>query len=204
MKFDDFAFLNSKGSASVAIAGDSTKEAAPAAQAKESEAVTQAATAAETSGSAAATAAATAAKTSEPAATAAATAAAKRPMNWGFISIIAIAALVACSCAVWLCMKLAFAGSADERVVVITDGDGQTQRIPITENGTYTIESSLGKNVVVISYGSVYMAEADCPGHDCIEQGAIDTAGEIIVCLPHKLIVNIEGGESSEIDSVAS
>lgn len=129
---------------------------------------------------------------------------AKHPLNWTFISIIAIAALIACACGAWLCMKFAFAGSADERVVVITDGDGQTQRIPITENGTYTIESSLGKNVIVVSYGSVYMSEADCPGHDCIEQGAIENAGEIIVCLPHKLIVNIEGGESATVDSVAS
>ena len=51
------------------------------------------------------------------------------------------------------------------------------------------------------------MDSADCPGHDCINQGAIGSAGEIIVCLPHKLIVSIEGGTdegASAIDTVAS
>lgn len=104
----------------------------------------------------------------------------------------------------WACMQIAFAHNGNDAVVVITDGDNQTHRYPLSENGTYTISTSLGENTVVVSYGSVYMSEADCSGHDCIEQGAISKAGEIIVCLPHQLIVNIEGGEESSIDSVAS
>lgn len=137
--------------------------------------------------------------TASPAATAA-----KKPVNWVFVSIMAIAVLLACACLAWVCMRVAFASNADERVVVITDGDGTTQRIPITDDGSYTISTSLGENTIVVSYGSVYMASADCPGQDCVEQGAISNAGEIIVCLPHKLIVNIEGGQASTVDSVAS
>lgn len=129
---------------------------------------------------------------------------ATKQTNWTLISILVIAALLAGACAVWACMQIAFAHNGNDAVVVITDGDNQTHRYPLSENGTYTISTSLGENTVVVSYGSVYMSEADCPGHDCIEQGAISKAGEIIVCLPHQLIVNIEGGEESSIDSVAS
>lgn len=121
-------------------------------------------------------------------------------------SLLFVAGLLVAAIAAWGCMQFAFAAVGDDRVAVITDGAGTTQRIPLSEGGSYEIETDLGTNVVVIENGEVRMAEADCPGHDCIDQGAIDGAGEIIVCLPHKLIVSVEGAAegASAIDGMAS
>ena len=41
--------------------------------------------------------------------------------------------------------------------------------------------------------------DSDCKDRQCI--GEIQKSGEMIVCLPHKLIVKIEG--SGEVDGVA-
>lgn len=122
-------------------------------------------------------------------------------------SLLLVGALLAIALAAWGCMQFAFADDADERTAVVTDSAGDTHRIPLGEDGTYPIETELGKNVVVVEDGKAHMDEADCPGHDCIDQGAIGSAGEIIVCLPHKLIVTIEGadnGGSPTIDGMAS
>ncbi len=122
-------------------------------------------------------------------------------------SLLFVAGLLVIAIAAWGCMQIAFAANADDRIAVITDSEGATQRIPLSENGSYPVETALGTNVVAIENGEVHMDSADCPGHDCINQGAIGSAGEIIVCLPHKLIVSIEGGTdegASAIDTVAS
>ncbi len=119
-------------------------------------------------------------------------------------TLLLVAGLLLAAFAAWGCMQFAFASDADDRVAVITDGAGEAQRIPLSQDGMYTIETELGQNIVEVANGQASMASADCPGHDCIDQGAISGSGEIIVCLPHKLIVSIEGGESAAVDSMAS
>lgn len=121
-------------------------------------------------------------------------------------SLLFVAGLLVCALAAWGCMQLAFAADADTRFAIVTDGAGGTHRIPLGEDGSYPIETELGTNTVAVENGKVHMEDADCPGHDCIDQDAIGSAGEIIVCLPHKLIVTIEGGkgDDSAIDGIAS
>lgn len=73
--------------------------------------------------------------------------------------------------------------------------------------GTYslaenrTVDLKVG-NILSINDGYVYMKKATCTGHDCVNQGKISKTGERIVCLPHKVIVEIKGGKS-EYDSVS-
>ena len=48
-------------------------------------------------------------------------------------------------------------------------------------------------NLIVIEGGLVRMEEADCPGGDCLRQGSKRIVGQTIVCLPHQLLITIEG-----------
>ena len=41
------------------------------------------------------------------------------------------------------------------------------------------------------------MTEANCGDHTCVRMGRISRAGEAIVCLPHRLVVEIVGGEAA-------
>ena len=58
-----------------------------------------------------------------------------------------------------------------------------------------------GENIVVIHDNAVYVESADCPGQDCVRMGKISKAGEEIICLPHRLVIRIEGGEAA-LDAV--
>lgn len=58
-------------------------------------------------------------------------------------------------------------------------------------------------NIIVIEGGSAYMKDADCPDKLCMHQGAISRNGQTIVCLPHKLVVEVVGGEKEEYDSIS-
>ena len=44
------------------------------------------------------------------------------------------------------------------------------------------------------------MIEADCPDLICVHHKPISRQGESIVCLPHKVIVEVTGEESAQED----
>ena len=76
--------------------------------------------------------------------------------------------------------------------------------------GTYalskdqTIEVKNGDfyNKVRIEDGKAYMEEANCPDGYCEEQGKISGHTQTIVCLPHKLVVEVlDNGEADTADS---
>lgn len=72
----------------------------------------------------------------------------------------------------------------------------EQQRIPV--------ETDYGHNTVVIEKGQAHMEESDCPDHYCEQQGKISESGETIVCLPHKLVVKAVGGETTDVDVIAT
>ena len=64
-----------------------------------------------------------------------------------------------------------------------------------------------GKNVhntLRIQNGSADMIHADCPDQLCVNQRAISKVGETIVCLPHKIVVEVEGENKSDFDAIAN
>lgn len=65
----------------------------------------------------------------------------------------------------------------------------------LSENQDIEIDTEFGHNLLHIENGSVSMTEADCPDGYCKRQGEISTEKEAIVCLPHKLIVEIESAD---------
>lgn len=60
-----------------------------------------------------------------------------------------------------------------------------------------------GHNVLVIDGYQVYMKEADCPDQLCVQQGEIERAGTMIVCLPNKITVEIIGKRSDGVDIIS-
>ncbi len=51
-----------------------------------------------------------------------------------------------------------------------------------------------GYNTVLVEPGRISVSEADCPDQICVRQGRISDGTVPIVCLPHKLMIEIVGG----------
>ena len=94
--------------------------------------------------------------------------------------------------------------SQDTAQVVVKDADGTEYELPLSQNAKTTVKSSAGTNVVQVKNGRVRVLDADCPNQDCVHQGWISTSGQQIVCLPHKLTVDIvdENGSADGYDVV--
>ena len=106
---------------------------------------------------------------------------------------------------------LAILGGALALFLFVTRQDGGTARVqidgktvmelPLDEDTQVTLGEGAHTNILVIQAGTAQVIEASCPDQVCVTQGAIRYAGESIVCLPHKLIVAIEGGEPNDVDA---
>lgn len=57
-------------------------------------------------------------------------------------------------------------------------------------------EIDLGFAKVVIKNNSVSVSEVDCPDKICQNTGEISLKGDVIICVPNKLVVEINGGEA--------
>lgn len=84
--------------------------------------------------------------------------------------------------------------------------DGEVlEEIPldeVEESYSFVVEDEAGSNTILVEPGRIRVSEADCPDQVCVNQGFISDGTVPVVCLPHKLIIEIVGG-GSEFDAAA-
>lgn len=97
---------------------------------------------------------------------------------------------------------LNYGGGEGARAVILVDGK-EYASYRLDEDGEYTIDTAYGSNIILIEGGAARMTEADCPDGYCKKYAPISKNGESIICLPHRLVVEIEGGTESGVDAVA-
>ena len=106
------------------------------------------------------------------------------------------------------CLLAAVAASAAWLLLRDGDTDAPTARIlrdgvlleeidlnQVEEYYTLTFEDERGTNTVLVEPGRIRISEADCPDQVCVNQGFISDGTVPIVCLPHRLLVEIVGAE---------
>ena len=117
------------------------------------------------------------------------------------IAVISLFALVVI-CALVLLLRGA-ATSQNKVAVVYLNGEviREIDLDNINEPLEFDIISDGHTNTVRAERGRIRMVSADCPDKVCVDQGPIDNGALPIVCLPHKVIIEIRGGRS-EVDAV--
>lgn len=84
-------------------------------------------------------------------------------------------------------------------VSVQVDGEVLLE-LPLGEDTRLELGDGGHTNVLVIEDGTAQVVAASCPDQICVNQGPIRYEGESIVCLPHRLVVTIEGGQANDVD----
>lgn len=114
--------------------------------------------------------------------------------------ILFILVLLVLAGGIWLYTYLSRESGAD---VVVSLAGEELCRLPLGEDAEMLIGEEGRTNLLVISDGEAAIVEASCPDHVCVKSGKVSFGGQTIVCLPHKLVVSIEGGEDGDFDGVA-
>ncbi|MBP3572095.1 MAG: NusG domain II-containing protein [Clostridia bacterium] len=101
-------------------------------------------------------------------------------------------------------------------VLFFLRGEGSTVQVEVdgTVIGSYPLsvdrevrivtgENGEELNLLVIKDGKATVTTATCPDGICAAHRPISREGESIICLPHKVVVTVIGGEGDEPDVVA-
>ena len=116
----------------------------------------------------------------------------KTDLILGLIAIIAAAGI-------WLF----YSAGADKGLTAVVTVDGEfREELILKENEPVAIDTLRGFNIVETKDGQVFVTEADCRDQICVEHKKVDKVGETIVCLPHKMVVEIVGEGDAEMDMV--
>ena len=112
--------------------------------------------------------------------------------------LILVVALLLLAGALYLTLN---ANRQEGGVAVVRVNGVETERHSLAVDGTFPLNG--GTNILVIQDGQAWLSEADCPDLLCVKQGKIHYTGQVITCLPNRLTVTVEGGESNGVDLVA-
>ncbi|MCT2534300.1 NusG domain II-containing protein [Aquibacillus koreensis] len=125
--------------------------------------------------------------------------------RWDAIIIIALVLLSFLPLAIFSYQQTKVDQTNANLVAVITVDNEEIERITLTgntESHTFDITASDGDtNTIEIKNNQIRIKAATCPDQVCVRTGFIAKAGETIVCLPHKLVIEIQT-ESGETDDI--
>ncbi len=90
---------------------------------------------------------------------------------------------------------LSMMNTSGNQVVVSIDGV-ESYSFPLNEDLEFEITGyEGGTNYLVIDDGEAYLKDASCPDHLCVHMGKISRAGQSIICLPNRVVVEIKGND---------
>ena len=81
-----------------------------------------------------------------------------------------------------------FLGKKSGTTVTVTKDNEVIYSVPLNEDTVL----DAGTNVIIIENGKVWVKEANCKNQICVNHKPIKKTGEVIACLPNKVMVEIE------------
>ncbi len=93
--------------------------------------------------------------------------------------------------------------SSEASTALIKVGDRPVQRVSLRIDKIINVEAEKGRVAIEVKDGRVRAVESSCLQKICVNTGWINRPGQNIICLPNKVLVTIEGKESSKVDAVS-
>lgn len=96
--------------------------------------------------------------------------------------------IVSVSVMIIVSSALLFFGKGEGKNVTVKENNGTVYKGSLYENKVIRLDG----NTVEIKDGAVKVVTADCKNQICVNHPAITEKGESIICLPNKVIAEIE------------
>ncbi len=75
-------------------------------------------------------------------------------------------------------------------------------QLSLSENKEISVLGPIGETKVKVENGSIRITEAPCEQKICQKMGKISHSGEIIVCIPNKIIIHVKSGYEQNLDGI--
>lgn len=123
-------------------------------------------------------------------------------LKMGDLIVIGVAVLLALL--LWAAFFLCRDGSGDQglSVRIYINGELISSIDMPDEEQELRFDSATGYNVLSIGPQGARIIESDCRNQDCVRTGLQNRPGSVIACLPHRLLILIDGGKEAELDAI--
>lgn len=92
----------------------------------------------------------------------------------------------------------------NKKVEIYIDGElYDSYRLTDDINEEIVIKTELGTNIIKLYDNGANIIDSDCPDKICVNDGFISDPGEMLVCLPNKVVVEIKGQKDDKIDDTS-
>ena len=125
--------------------------------------------------------------------------------RWDIIIIVLLVFLSFLPSAIFTYQQTGKASVNSQNIAVIYVDNKEVKRFTLTDNTTnelFEIRSSdHDSNLIEIKDHKIRIKSATCDDQVCVRMGYISKPGQTIVCLPHKILIEIfsEDGEAEDI-----
>ena len=122
-------------------------------------------------------------------------------------AIVALAVL--CGLRFWLPQ-----GQTDGPLTAVVTIDGrEADRFPVSQgqlfeprtytNNGYTLTVvPAGDSPLLSAPDGLCVSESDCPNQDCVRSGVISKPGQSLVCLPARIVIELQSGSGDGVDAI--
>ena len=87
---------------------------------------------------------------------------------------------------------LLFNTGSNKKIAEIKLNGELFRQVDLSKDETFVIDIEGHSNVIKVNNNSIAIVEADCPDKICVKSGAISNVGEVIACVPHKILIEIK------------
>ena len=101
--------------------------------------------------------------------------------------------LVGCLCTIWITVMVWSGGPADK--ALIRSGGKIFREVPLSRDQQIEVPGPLGTSIITIEKRKVRISSDPSPRQYCVRQGWLQQAGEIALCLPNQVSVELVGSK---------
>ncbi len=101
--------------------------------------------------------------------------------------------VLGCLFTVWLAATVWQGGVADK--AIIRSGGKIFKEVTLAHDSEISVPGPLGTSIIAIKNHQARIASDPSPRQYCVRQGWLKNAGEVAICLPNEVSVELAGGQ---------
>lgn len=119
--------------------------------------------------------------------------------KWGDY-VVAAMFVVFASASVWL-PSLA-PENPQARLAQVTIANRRARDIDLRQPQTVSFQGLRGEVIVEVTGRRIRVRSSVCPNQFCVKQGFVSRPGQMLVCVPNRLVILITGTQQSDLDAI--
>ena len=86
--------------------------------------------------------------------------------------------------------------------ITISVNNETVHTLSLMSTHTITVQGATGPVIIRVDSGEAWIESSNCPHLYCVREGRIQRQGEMVVCLPNRVVLSVGGGQEALLDGI--